>query len=477
MYLKNKKLVLVLLVSVVSNWVFAQIKYNAPYSSLGNGEIELNSSGFYKGMNGAGLSLGNEYFLNSNNPALLPRTKSNVFEFGLRYAGHNVKTGDVSTRSGDASLDFLMLGMPISKKWYTLVALQPLTKVNYNYNTNVALYDSVISTNNYNGSGGLVKLNLSNGYQIVHKEIQNDSVHKFTDFSIGLESDLIFGATNRQTTTRLVVDSVPEPSKIAINKKDSYADFQFKAGTVYSKSLPYQVNIKVDSLGNQTKQIKGGLIASVAATYSFGNDIATNRVLEIETQNGFGKPLDRDTISDIKIQTKWPSQMGFGVSIEKPKPVGEKYDGSRRTSIWGVGLDMYFSDWSSVSSNLPEVAYTNSYKIAVGGYISPDFFQVGRLSHNYFKRWTYKAGLAFEKLPYTINGENINELSGTLGFSIPIGQLDEKSLSNKARFVNLALTYGVRGKSTANLVEDRFYNIAISFAINQKWFVRRKYGL
>lgn len=477
MYLKNKKLVLVLFVSVLSNWVFAQNKYNSPYSSLGNGEIEMNSSGFYKGMNGAGLSLGNEYFINSSNPAMLPRTKSNVFEFGLRGVKHNVSTLEGSSKSGDASLDFLMLGMPISKKWYTLVALQPLTRVNYNYNSNAVLYDSVTSSNNFNGSGGLAKLNFSNGYQILHKEIQNDSVHKFTDFSIGLESDLIFGSTNRQTVTNLVIDSVSEPSKIAVNRKDSYTDFQFKAGAVYSKSLPYQVNIRVDSLGNQIKQIKGGLIASLAGVYSLGNDVATNRVIEIETQNKSGTPIDRDTVSDQKIQTRWPSQVGFGISIEKPKPVGEKYDGSRRTSIWGVGLDAYFSNWSQVSSYLPEVAYTNSYKVIVGGYISPDFFQVGRFSHNYFKRWTYKAGLAFEKLPYTINGENINEISATLGFSIPIGQIDEKSLSNKARFVNLAFTYGVRGKATTNLAEDRFYNVAISFAINQKWFVRRKYGL
>lgn len=480
MYKKTINLFLIPTALLLSFIAVGQIKYNSPYSSLGLGDQQAQSFGYNRGMADLGISLENPYFVNTQNPALLANIKYTSFEFAFKSIGHNVHSETASESSSDFTLDYMTIGLPISKRWKVAIGLQPLTDVNYNYQSTTQFSDSVSSSGIYKGSGGLGKLYFSNGVRILDKDIDRDSARQIYSLDVGIEGAFLFGSITKQLISQLSFDGENSNSISSYNTKNTYNDLIFKSGIAFKKGINKTERIVTYKDSVKTVKYKpyfSGAYWRFGMTYNFENNINVKRLEEIETQNASGRPVDRDTLFQDKTSTYWPQTIGFGISLDKSDVDVRKPSGERSPRIWSLGADVYFTNWQEYDPASPSVSSINTYKIILGGSYAADFYQINRMNSSYLNRILYKGGVSFEKMPYLVSGTNIYQYAATFGMSLPIGQVDDNALSSKARFVNLAFTYGIRGKADGALLQDRFYQLSISFTMNHEWFYRPKYGL
>ena len=102
MYQSKKILVLVLIFSLFSAW--GQVKFNAPSSSQGIGEINNTGLTFNQGMSGLGVATSSVQFITLKNPALLTRTRYTAMEFGFQGTTRLLQEGTNSQTNTDFTL-------------------------------------------------------------------------------------------------------------------------------------------------------------------------------------------------------------------------------------------------------------------------------------------------------------------------------------------------------------------------------------
>ena len=295
-----------------------------------------------------------------------------------------------------------------------------------------------------------------------------------------MEAAYLFGNITKENISRLNFDGENANSISSFSTKSTYSDIVFKTGIAFNKGINKTEKIVTYKDSVKTVRYKRGFTGAflrIGMIYNLENQVNTKVLREIETRNASGLPVDRDTIFELKTNTFLPQTFGLGISIDKSDVTVRNANGTKSPKIWSLGADVYFTNWQNYNPASTNVSSVNTYKLVLGGSYSPDFYQINRVNSSYINRIIYKGGFSFEKMPYQIANNEIFQYSGTFGMTLPIGQLDDNALSNKARSVNLAFTYGVRGRADGTLLRDRFYQISLSFTMNHEWFVRRKYGL
>jgi len=154
-----------------------------------------------------------------------------------------------------------------------------------------------------------------------------------------------------------------------------------------------------------------------------------------------------------KNTVKLPTQVTVGLGYGQAKK-------------WMLGTELLLkqsSNFGNRFSDLNQASFENGFQYSVGGYYVPNYSAFS----GYFKRVTYRAGFRYEKTGLVIRQESNKDYAFTGGFGFPLGGL----FSN----INLGVEYGRRGTAKANLVEENYTNVIMSFSFNDKWFVRSKY--
>jgi hypothetical protein len=104
---------------------------------------------------------------------------------------------------------------------------------------------------------------------------------------------------------------------------------------------------------------------------------------------------------------------------------------------------------------------SDSYKISLGGQVTPDFFAVDNL----LKRTTYRFGLEFQQTPYVVNQTNIQDLGINFGGSLPL---------NNISLTNFAVKLGTRGTTINGLIRENYVSFSLGFSLNDNtWFYKR----
>jgi hypothetical protein len=148
-----------------------------------------------------------------------------------------------------------------------------------------------------------------------------------------------------------------------------------------------------------------------------------------------------------------PQKISFGAGVGDAKK-------------WLLGGEVSFQDVGKLANNyntIDDVTYGKYQKYSIGGYYTPN----SNPYSSYFKRITYRGGLKFEKTGLVVNSTSINDRALNLGMGFPI----IGTLSN----VNIGLEYGIKGTTSNNLVQENYFNLNVSFSLNDKWFVKSKY--
>ncbi|MDX5436389.1 MAG: outer membrane protein transport protein [Pontibacter sp.] len=409
----------------------AQLIGNTPYSRYGLGEINENYGSIRgAGMAGAGISAGNSFQPNTQNPALL--YYNSITNFDISGAGElkNVKSSNASQLDGNGNLYNLSLVVPLSKRWSSAVGLRPYTTINYEISATSEVEGNPQAqiSRDYTGEGGLSEVYFAHGVRL------------FGGLTIGGSASFVFGNTITESSSTVIDPQQAGADLIRVTQIDrtTYRDFIFRAGINYRQKL------------------KDKLYLSAGGTYSFENDLEAERDISYERRSPDGLPVaqpvaEEDTVSGtIHLPANWRA----GLTLDNGNNLTISADFS--TYEWSK-----FRDFNGRNDNLKD-----SYRAAVGAEYTPNANAID----SYFKRITYRAGVYYNDTQFQLNGEDIKDMGVTTGFTLPLGRGTLYDLY----MLNLSLGYGQRGTTDNGLIKEDYLQFGLGFTVNSRWFLKRR---
>jgi hypothetical protein len=401
----------------------------SPFSTFGIGEPYGNALIQNQGMGGIGVSQPQFWFLNNQNPALLVYNNITVFQAGAMGESRTTSSDTLSEKNISGNMNYLATAFPVKfNKWSTSLGLMPYTAVNYNLeyldvatdNETGAVVDTVLAKET--GTGGLTQFYWGNGVRI-NKQ-----------WAVGLKAAYIFGPIENNYINRTTNTEQATPFLIRVREKTVVKDFLFTAGLSFSK----------DSLGS-----KNQYRFSAGATYSFKTKFNADSRAEVA----------RLTLNETVIEADTIESSGGTLNIPQALTLGFSFS---RGSKWAVGTEFTYQDWSSFESvNNDDEGLDKSWRAALGGEMTPDILA----GDNYLKRITYRAGVSFEKYPFIVAGNPVNDFGINFGFSLPAGRSS----------LDLAFKVGKRGDKAENRLEENYFKVYFGITFNDQWFIKRKF--
>lgn len=206
-----------------------------------------------------------------------------------------------------------------------------------------------------------------------------------------------------------------------------------------------------------------GVYVNAGLAYDMKTNLSGSSLRIIERTTSSGNYISLDTlVNGSSTSLTLPSSIVAGISIDKPNVTG-----SGGPSIWGVGADLTLTNWKEFKDESFS-NYTNTYKVALGGYYCPNIFSKG------LKKLFYRAGIHYGSSPFSINETSFNDIGINFGTSLPLGKFGRGQRPN---YINLAMNLGQRGTTDNNLIKEKYAIVSVSFSFNSLWFQRYKLGL
>lgn len=405
------------LIFAVSVW--GQTASSSPYSFYGIGDLVFKGTVETRSMGGINM-LKDSIHINVQNAAGLSDLMYTTYTIGGNMNKTSLETASDNESSQRISLDYLLIGIPVTKKLGVAIGLMPFTSVGYQIR-NISEDESEPSYR-YTGSGGINRGYVGLGYKLNKSfSFGADFNYNFGEIStsnISFLSDLQYGTRERNVSN---ISGANVNLSLLFNRKISEKLTVF-GSVVYSPE------------GELTLQNERN-IATVQFSETFGETI-------IES--------DDIPVDDTKI--KIPSKFTFGIGIGQMQK-------------WSVGAELSLIQANKISNrftDIRQVSFENSTKLNVGGYYLPNF----KSFTSYFSRVNYRAGFFYQNTGMVINNESINNFGITFGLGLPLGG----TFSN----MNIGYEYGIRGTTNAGLIQENYSNITISLSLNDKWFLKRK---
>ncbi|MCB0442514.1 MAG: outer membrane protein transport protein [Flavobacterium sp.] len=392
----------------------------SPYSFYGIGDVKFKGAVENRSMGGVSV-FNDSIHVNLQNPASFSHLKFTTFTVGANYNNVNLKTNSQSENATRTTIDYLVVAVPLSKKFGAALGLLPYSSVGYKIeNVNE---DRTQISSRYFGEGGVNKFFGGLGY-------------KFNE-NLSFGADLSYNFGNISTNS---IEYIPEIQYGTRELNSSRVNgFSYNVGLMYNR----KVTKKMTLFGSLSYSGKSNL--TVDNERNINTVLVTNNFSIIPQEDG----ITQTSTSNLKL----PSKFVFGAGIGEVRK-------------WMVGTEISLqqsSNFGNRFNDIDNVAYENSTKFSLGGYFIPKYNSFNR----YLERITYRAGFNYENTGLIINNESINNYGITFGLGLPLGG----SFSN----INIGFEYGKRGTTNAGLVEENYANVFISLSLSDRWFVKRKY--
>ncbi|MDA6070537.1 hypothetical protein NJT12_12995 [Flavobacterium sp. AC] len=393
---------------------FAQQGTASPYSFFGIGDVRFRGTLENRSM--AGVSVEQDSIhLNIENPSSYASLRQTVFTVGGTFGSSTLKTTDESAKAQRSTFDYLALGIPMGK-FGAAFGLVPVTSVGYKIlNDQTAIVDGTSSQ--LQGKGGVNKVFAGLGYKITPK------------WNIGADAQYNFG---KITTTSVELATGVQNGTQETNTSE-LSGVSFNIGTMYQTKIDKKLSL------------------FTSLSYTFASTLNSNSTRFI-TVDGDPDPYEG---AAQETNLKLPNKITFGAGIGQARK-------------WLVGTTLAFQGNGQLANYYnaaDNVRYEKYQKYAIGGYYIPNYASF--TSH--LSRITYRAGLKYEKLGLVVNNESINDVGMSLGAGIPLGN---GSFSN----VNVGVEFGKRGTTSADLIQENYFNFSLSFSFNDRWFVKSKFN-
>lgn len=399
---------------------WAQEGTSSPYSFYGIGDVKFKGAVENRSMGGVSV-FSDSIHVNLQNPASFSHLKFTTFTIGANYNNVKLKTETQSENATRTTIDYLVVAMPISKKFGAALGLLPFSSVGYKIEN--ANEDTSQTSSRYFGEGGVNRFFGGLGYKITD------------NLSIGADINYNFGSisTNSIDFIPIVQYGTRELNSSRVN------GVNFNFGMMYNRKITEKMTLF------------GSLAYSPESSLNIDNERNITTVLVAENFNFV--PQEEGITQTSTSKLKLPSKFVFGVGIGEVRK-------------WMIGTEFTMqqsSNFGNRFNDIDNVDYENSTKFSLGGYYIPNYNSFNK----YLERVTYRAGFNYENTGLIINNESINNYGITFGLGLPLGG----SFSN----INVGFEFGKRGTTNAGLIEENYSNVHISLSLNDRWFVKRKY--
>lgn len=411
------KKIIVIIVCFAAYGTYAQNGTASPYSYYGIGDLRPATTVENQMMGGISM-YADSIHVNLNNPAAYSKLRLTTYTAGISRSSVTLKSATENENVAITNLDYLSIGVPLAEGLGMGFGLTPYSSVGYNILSETINGTGETVVNNFSGSGGVNKVYLSLGYEI----LENLSIGATANFNFGTIS------TQRSQTVGDTQFSTIDNRESVINGVDF--NFAINYSQPISKNQFFYTSLRLDTQSN--------LIAK--NTQIVGSSI--NRV-ERQVDN-----------TDLKIPTT--TTIGLGYGEDKKWFLGAEYSfqqlGSFKNEFLGV-------------SNL---VYDDARNFNVGGFYVPDYTSFT----NYFKRVTYRAGFRYENTGMVVSNEEINDFGITFGLGLPL----ENSITGSRNFsnINIGFEIGKRGTTNASLIQENYFKINLGLSLSDKWFQKRR---
>lgn len=423
--LRISKIAVAAVIFLVSANLQSQNIYS-PYTVYGIGDLTGMDLVTNIAMGGVGIGNPNPFHLNNKNPALLIYNRVVVFETSLTVEQKMLSTEDLSQDSFTGGLGYLALGLPIIREtWSMSFGLIPYSIVNYESQD----LGFVPGTNTqlgtrYIGSGGVTQAYFATGLKVTK------------GLSLGFRAAYLFGSIDQETEFQVQNTDY----LTAYVSKNSYSDVTLGFGAAYSLELLEDQNY-----------------LNFGITYDLGGDQKLSRLEQLERRGLTGDRQSPDdeppylVADNLKGSENFPSTLGLGLGYEKRLK-------------WTIAADITLAKWSEYQDFDGDSGILGDRtEIAVGGSYIPDAFSVG----NYLDRITYMVGFNYQKTPYLVNEQEIDDFGINFGVTLPLRDISRLSLAFKV---------GRRGTTDNDLIKENYFRAYLGITVNDnRWFIRRKF--
>lgn len=387
----------------------AQSGVNSLYSAYGVGDLEERDYSRNFGLGSAGIARPSLSYLNELNPASYYAIPQQHFIFDVSLNGQSVgyKGDNLSQTAGEINFARLAFGFKVNKRWGASVGLTPFSSVNYKLlGTQYVNGTSQAVQTTTEGTGGINRLYLSNGVQLTK------------NFSVGVSSAFLFGPMNTSQT--------------------------LSGDTVYTENRRYAYNVNFTAGLQYTGKIKDWELG-LGLTYRFKTDMNFSNKQAI--LNAAEQVLYEDDLGTTKFTL--PEQYGAGISL------------SKGNLTWVA--DYRKQLWSNAGNKGTTYRLTDAERFAGGVEYA-------------FKRYYYnrpiegailQAGFSYNKSYLVIQNNQIKDISGTVGVSIP-------SRNGALRYY-IGIEAGQRGTTSSKLIQENYLKAVFHFTFRDVWFLRKIY--
>ncbi|MCR5863345.1 hypothetical protein LRS05_14995 [Flavobacterium sp. J372] len=401
---------------------FAQETNASPYSYYGVGDLKFKGTPDTRAMGSMGI-FPDSIHINLQNPASYSHLKVTTFSVAASNSKTNFKSSGPDESATRTTLDYLTVAIPFNKAGIAF-GLMPYTAVGYKIQNTAEGSDNITRTRQFNGRGGINRVFLGGSYQVTPAfSIGADVSYNFGN----IETKSIVSVTDVQLSTRETNDS-------------HYGGVSFNVGATYKKTL----NNKYDWITSATFTPASNLKSSIE------RELATITI----TNNGeIVNDSEKFTLNDEDVKMPARFTVGSGIGIK---------------TKWFAGVEYAYQQSNELGNrfdNITSAGFEAGHRASVGGYYTPNYMSYS----SYFSRITYRGGLKFEKTGLVVNNNSINDYALTFGASLPLGAFIGSSS------LNIGFEWGRRGTTSANLIQENYFNMLVSLSLNDRWFIKRKY--
>ncbi len=422
------KRILVLPFVAICFMLSAQSIGNSPYASFGIGDVKYDNTTDINAM--GGISTAYIWDFNNNFNFYNPAANKNLELATVRVEASNENNyfksnyGNMSVSKHSTYLSNISIAFPISHRVKFGLGYQPYSSKRYSVLVTETLADGTMKANYFRGEGMLSTVQAALSYQIS------------PEFALGLRTNFYFG--NLYDINELTYSDAELIN--GYETKNKVKTFNFTLGTAYQKKLAKDRKL------------------TLGATYTFGN----TGEMETAYTNSTYFYTTGDTKNNITYVDRDFSTDKHLIPMEFSLGAGYGSDAK-----WFLGTQFNFKKGETIQFLGQPFSYQNSYRIAVGGWILPNYNNF----RNYLSRVTYRYGAYYDKGNLSFGGTGINQFGITAGMSLPFENRSVTRMSG----IELGVELGTRGTTDNNLIRQNFINLKVGLNFADKWFQKRLY--
>lgn len=390
---------------------------NSVYSRLGTGTPEYASNARKAGMGDLGVSLIERDLVSQLNPASYGYLDLTRINFDMTMDATFNKSGSLSKFYSGAYFNGLSLGFPVSSKYGIGVAMgmNRYTRIGYEIEQKSSNpTDSAGTfTTSYAGNGGITRFYLGTSYNAPYAGNLGIALNYYVT---GLEysSEVLFSSNSYVST--------------AFDKYTNTRGLGLTFGYISNDISPL---LNVEWL----EDFRLGVSYDLAST-SKGESTLYYVIRDVN-----------DTVRAGDAELKIPECMNLGLSF--------------RAGNVKYYMDYLSQPWTKLTLNGDSFSEMQDvYKISVGAEYNPKPVRGMPV-----EQFLWRGGVSYEKTPYVVSGNQINQLSVSVGMTYVM------SYGNSLDF---ALIYSNRGTTDNNLIREDIIKFAVGLSLGELWFIRQE---